>query len=108
MVLKDRVALITGANRGIGRAIAKGFAGEGAMVAVGARTQECYDRVVAEITTAGGVASGFLLDVTRDQQVADTIQQVLTTWGKIDILVNRPGIMLYDTTIWTTTIEQWD
>jgi 3-oxoacyl-[acyl-carrier protein] reductase len=108
MVLKDQVALITGASRGIGRGIAKRFAEEGAMVAVGARTPEGYDRVVNEITNAGGVATGFKLDVTNDQQVADVVQQIIATWGKINILVNSAGIMLYDTPTWTTTIEQWD
>ena len=108
MLLNGQVALITGASRGIGRAIAKRFAEEGAMVAVGARTAEGYDRVVAEITSVGGVASGFLLDVTKDQQVVDTVQRVISTWGKIDILVNSAGIVLYDTPTWTTTVEQWD
>jgi len=108
MVLKDQVALITGASRGIGRGIAKRFAEEGAMVAVGARTPEGYDWVVNEITNAGGVATGFKLDVTNDQQVADVVQQIIATWGKINILVNSAGIMLYDTPTWTTTIEQWD
>jgi len=108
MVLKNKVALVTGASRGIGRAIAKRFAEEGAMVAVGARTPEGYDRVVAEITNTGGIASGFPLDVTKDQQVIDTVQQILTSCGEIDILVNSAGIMLYDTPTWTTTVEQWD
>jgi 3-oxoacyl-[acyl-carrier protein] reductase len=108
MLLKDQVALITGASRGIGRGIAKRFAEEGAMVAVGARTPEGYGRVVNEITNAGGVATGFKLDVTNDHQVADVVQQIIATWGKIDILVNSAGIMLYDTPTWTTTIEQWD
>jgi 3-oxoacyl-[acyl-carrier protein] reductase len=108
MVLNDQVALITGASRGIGRGIAKRFAEEGAMVVVGARTPEGYARVVNEITSAGGVATGFQLDVTNDQQVADVVQQIIATWGKIDILVNSAGIMLYDTPTWTTTIEQWD
>ncbi len=108
MVLKNQVALITGASSGIGRATAKRFAEEGATVAVGARTPEGYDRVVAEITNAGGLASGSPLDVTKDQQVVGTVQQVLITWGKIDILVNSAGIMLYDTPTWTTTVEQWD
>ena len=78
------------------------------MVAVGARTPEGYNRVVTEITNSRGIASGFLLDVTKNQQVADTVQQVLSAWGKIDILVNSAGIMLYDTPTWTTTVEQWD
>jgi 3-oxoacyl-[acyl-carrier protein] reductase len=108
MSLKNHVVLVTGASRGIGRAIAKRFAEDGAMVAVCARTPEGYKRVVTEITNAGGVASGFLLDVSNDQQVVDAVRQVIETWGKIDILVNCAGIILYDTPTWTTTVEQWD
>ena len=108
MILKDKVALITGASRGIGKAIAKRFAEEGALVAVGARTSEGYERVATEITSDGGVAAGFQLDVTKDQQVSDAVQDVIGTWGKIDILVNSAGIMLYDTPTWMTTVEQWD
>ena len=108
MLLDNKVALITGASRGIGKGIAKRFAEEGATVAVSARTPEGYERVVNEIINSGGTARGFLLDVTKDQQVADAVQQVLSSWGRVDILVNSAGIMLYDTPTWTTTVEQWD
>lgn len=92
MRLQDRVAIITGGSRGIGRALARGLADEGARVAVVARTPGRVESV-AESLRARGVASlGFACDVTEEDQVRSTVRQVLDAWGRIDILINNAGI----------------
>lgn len=108
MLLKGRVALITGAGRGIGRGIALTFAREGARIAVTGRTQERRDRVMAEIIAAGGEAESFSLDVTKDDEVVEAVRQVLSSWGQIDILINNAGVSVHGTPTWKTTIEDWD
>lgn len=108
MLLKDQVALITGANRGIGRAIAMTFAAQGARIAVTGRAVERCQPVVDAIAALGGEAQPFRLDVTRDAEVFAAVQSVLSTWGQIDILVNSAGIIQYHTPVWATTVEEWD
>ena len=89
--LDGKTALITGAGRGIGRAIAKLFAAEGAQVAVTSRTRANVDSVVAEITAAGGKAIGIPCDVAREQDVKDAIAGAVASFGGLDILVNNAG-----------------
>ena len=108
MLLEGKVALVTGAGRGIGRAISLRFAREGAKVAVTGRTRERRDRVAAEIVSVGGEAKGFALDVLRDEQVLEAVREVQATWGQIDILVNNAGIIQYNRPVWDTTVEEWD
>lgn len=108
MLLQDQVALITGANRGIGRAIALAFAHEGARTAVTGRDLARCQPVVSEIVSQGGTAQPFVLDVTQDAGVATAVDRVLSTWGRIDILVNSAGIIQYHTPVWETSIEDWD
>ncbi len=108
MLLQDQVAFITGANRGIGRAIALTFSQEGAQVAVTGRDQTRCEPVVAEITAQGGNARPFNLDVSKDADVTAAVDRVLSTWGRIDILVNCAGIIQYHTPVWETAIEDWD
>jgi len=108
MTLDGQVALITGAGRGIGRAIALTFARNGARIAVTGRTQESRQRVAAEIVATGGEARPFELDVTRDDEVLQAVAEVLSAWGRIDILVNNAGIIQYDSPVWKTTVEEWD
>jgi 3-oxoacyl-[acyl-carrier protein] reductase len=92
MSLSTRVAFVTGASQGIGRACALRLAKEGATVAVAARNQEKLNELVAEITTAGGQAAVFALDVADEEQIKSTIKAAIAQFGKIDILVNNAGI----------------
>ena len=92
MSLSGHVAFITGASQGIGRACAVRLAKEGAAVAVAARNQEKLHELVNEITTAGGQAAAFALDVADEEQIKSVIKAAIAQFGKIDILVNNAGI----------------
>jgi len=90
--LKGRVALVTGASQGIGRACALALAEAGATVAAAARSQEKLAGVVEEITSAGGTAQAFPMDVASDEQIKAASKAVIDKFGKVDILVNNAGI----------------
>lgn len=91
MMLKDKVAIITGASRGIGKAIAKVLAREGAIVILIARSDKVYD-TAKEINALGHKAFAFKADVADFDQIDETVKKVLNKFGKIDILVNNAGI----------------
>jgi len=92
MTLSGRVALVTGASQGIGRACALKLAGAGAAVAVAARNQQNLEELVAQITAAGGKAAAFILDVGDEEQIKSVFKAALAHFGKIDVLVNNAGI----------------
>src|ERR1700736_3889252 len=92
MTLAGRVALVTGASQGIGRACALRLARAGASVALAARSQEKLNEVVSEIAAAGGKAAAFPMDVSEEEQIKAAFKAVLAQFGKIDILVNNAGI----------------
>ena len=92
MSLLGRVAFVTGASQGIGRACALKLATEGAAVAVAARNQDKLNELVNEITAASGKAAAFALDVTDEEQVKSAMKAAISQLGKIDILVNNAGI----------------
>ena len=92
MTLSGRVALVTGASQGIGRACALKLATSGATVAVAARSQEKLAELVKEIEGGGGKAFAFPVDVGDEEQVKNTFKSVIAQLGKIDILVNNAGI----------------
>lgn len=90
--IAGRVALVTGAGRGIGRQICLTLAEEGVRVAVNDIFQERADQVAEEIKKAGGQAMGVVADVTDMEAVSAMVQGVLREWGQLDILVNNAGI----------------
>jgi NADP-dependent 3-hydroxy acid dehydrogenase YdfG len=91
--LEGRVALVTGASSGIGAAVARALAAEGAAVGLGARRIERLEAVVREIQAAGGRALPHRTDVTRREDVEGFAAAVRTEFGRLDVLVNNAGVM---------------
>lgn len=90
--LEGRVALVTGASQGIGRACALRLAAQGAKVALAARNNDKLQHVEGEIAAAGGEAASFTMDVAQEEQIKSASKAALERFGKIDILVNNAGI----------------
>lgn len=117
MKLKGKIAIVTGAGKGIGRDTALAIAAEGAVVAAVARTKENLDETVAMIEKNGGKAVSLSRDLTDIEQVQSMVDAVTEQFGRIDILVNNAGgypSEIYDSVgrqaikIWEWTEEQWD
>lgn len=106
MNLEGKVALITGAGRGIGRAIADRFVKEGVKVALVARSGDQLDQAVQEITDDGGIAISVPTDITDEEQVKDMVCVTEQELGPIDILVNNAGVMSLKPIV-DTTVEEW-
>lgn len=107
MSLQGKIALITGASRGIGPAIAEAFAGAGATVVLAARNGEELGQVAQRITGNGGTALAIPTDVSSEEQVRQMIESTVERLGKLDILVNNAGVGLFNKLIDSQT-EQWD
>lgn len=105
--LTDQVAIVTGASRGIGRAIADRLAGAGARVICVARTTEKLEEAVRAIGAQGALAVACPCDVTDGEAVQQLVDDVAGRWDRIDILVNNAGITR-DTLIPRMSDEQWD
>ena len=91
--LSQKVAIITGASSGIGLATARRFAKEGAMITATGRNQESLDALVSQINESGGSAIAVVADITKDDQVANVVNQTVEKFGKINILVNNAGVL---------------
>ncbi len=105
--LEGQVAIITGASRGIGRAIAVALATEGAKVVVNyASSARAAEEVVAEIKASGGEAIAIHADVSQEVQVDGLFKSAINTWGRVDILVNNAGITR-DTLLLRMKLADW-
>ena len=107
MRLQDKISIITGSARGIGRATALKFAAEGAHVVVCDLDQTSIDAVVKTITGQGGKASGFVVDVTDRGSIDAMVSAVIAKHGRIDTLVNNAGIV-QDARMINMTDDQFD
>lgn len=107
MRFKDKIVLITGASRGIGRATALAFAKEGASAIVNyTKEKKAADEVVEEIKRLGAKGIAIQADVAKEEEVADMVAQAVKQFGAIDVLVNNAGIV-FDVPILEKTAEQW-
>jgi 3-oxoacyl-[acyl-carrier protein] reductase len=102
-----RVALVTGASRGIGEAIARRLAAEGATLLAAARSTQALAQVVADIAGGGGRARALALDVSESSSIESVMKSALEEHGQIDILVNNAGIA-EDNLILRMSREAWD
>jgi 3-oxoacyl-[acyl-carrier protein] reductase len=102
---EGKVALVTGAGRGIGRAIAQAFAAQGAFVAANDILPVNLDETVAGIRVAGGQARDYLADVAQKMAVQTMIEQIRDDWDRIDILVNNAGVEPHAPLL---ELDEWD
>lgn len=107
MILKDRVAVVTGASSGIGAGLAAMLAAEGASVALAARRGAELERVAAGIRRAGGIALPVVTDLTDDDSMANLVARARAELGPIDILVNDAGYAIWKP-LEATTMAEWD
>ena len=106
-MLSDKVAVVTGASRGIGRAIALALVAQGAKVVASARNAQALDDLVAEIEAQGGEATAVAGDVALESDAARLIEQAVAAYGQIDVLVNNAGITR-DGLLLRMKDEDWD
>jgi NAD(P)-dependent dehydrogenase (short-subunit alcohol dehydrogenase family) len=106
--LENKVAIVTGGGRGIGKAIPLAFASEGATVVVAARTLSKLEETVEEIKSKGGRAKAIKTDLTDAKQVQQMVAKTLEDYGQIDILVNNSGIGGPTVNVVDLKLEDWN
>lgn len=104
--VKDQVAVVTGGNRGLGRAFAHALGGAGASIAILARDQAASAAVVAELAADGIRAQAFSADVADRSAVADAAQRIVAEFGRVDILVNNAGTCIHRPAL-DVTEQEW-
>lgn len=105
--VSDKVVVITGASSGIGATTAAFLARRGAKVVLGARRQDRLNRIVKDISAAGGTAIGFAADVTRRADVEALVKGAVASFGRVDVMVNNAGVMPL-APIQLLKVDEWD
>src|SRR4029078_3323803 len=108
MKLENKVALVTGGSRGIGKAVAAAFAREGARVALCARTATELQQTIADLRSMRAQAEGWTCDVTMEASVNEFVHEAQRTFGRIDILVNNAGVMTRPAQMVELEVRKWD
>lgn len=108
MNLKDKTILVTGASKGIGLAVARHFATEGANVVLAARSKEQLNLEVEKIRATGGKASAVACDVSLYEEVKNAVELAVVTYGKLDILVNNAGTIEPISQLAESKPTEWD
>ncbi len=104
---EGKVVMITGAARGIGKAVAKAFAEEGAILAITDKDYEQLLKTLEEIQNLSPQSRAYELDVTKENMVKTVVESVIKDFGKIDVLVNNAGVSTMNW-FWELTEEEWD
>ena len=105
--VSDKVVVITGASSGIGATTATLLAGRGAKVVLGARRQDRLNRIVKDISAAGGTAISFAADVTRRADVEALVKGAVASFGRVDVMLNNAGVMPL-APIQLLKVDEWD
>lgn len=105
--VSDKVVVITGASSGIGATTATLLAGRGAKVVLGARRQDRLNRIVKDISAAGGTAISFAADVTSRPEVEALVKGAVASFGRVDVMVNNAGVMPM-APIQLLKVDEWD
>lgn len=108
MTLKDKVAVITGAGRGIGKAVAAAYGRAGANLALCARTASELDQTVAELRAFKVEVHGWVCDVSLEEPVREFVGAAHKKFGRIDVLVNNAGVMTRPVPMTELDIKKWD
>src|SRR2546421_10808208 len=106
-MLKDKVAVITGSGRGIGRAIALAYAREGADLVLAARSLEALQETRAAVEALGRKALVVPTDIRQEESVRNLAEQALSHFGRVDILMNNSGIGGPTAPLWEITPADW-
>jgi 3-oxoacyl-[acyl-carrier protein] reductase len=106
-LLEGKVAIVTGAGRGIGRSIALNLANNGVQVSLAAKTKVELHNVQLEIENRGGRAASFPTDLNHEAECISLVQKTVEQFKRLDILINNAGIVMFKSLV-ETTIEQWN
>src|SRR6266566_6753454 len=108
MELHDKIAVVTGGGRGIGRAIALAYAREGAELVLAARSKEALEETKAMVEALGRRALVVPTDIRQEESVRDLAEQTISAFGRLDILVNNSGVAGPSATLWEISPAEWE